>query len=235
MRVESAILARTSYYGTPLRVAASAWVARPVPLVYTTFRLEHAVWGVRPAGYHWVNLLLHAANALLVWRLLRRLAMPGAWLAAALFALHPVQVESVAWVTERKNVLSLFFVLLALLAWVEFIADDLKRSWRFYGLALAAYALALFSKTIACTLPAALLLILWLKQKRIDRARLTQLLPFVALGLGMGLVTMWWERHHIGTAGPDFAIGSLKRILIASHAVWFYAGKLFWPAGLTFS
>jgi tetratricopeptide (TPR) repeat protein len=205
------------------------------PLVYTTFRLEHAVWGVRPAGYHWVNLLLHAANALLVWRLLRRLAVPGAWLAAALFALHPVQVESVAWVTERKNVLSLFFVLLALLAWVEFIKDDPKRSWRFYGLALAAYALALFSKTTACTLPAALFLILWLKQKRIGRDRLTQLLPFVAVGLGMGLVTVWWERHHIGTAGPDFAIGPLKRILIASHAVWFYAGKLFWPAGLTFS
>jgi protein O-mannosyl-transferase len=205
------------------------------PLVYTTFRLEHAVWGVRPAGYHWVNLLLHAANALLVWRLLRRLAVPGAWLAAALFALHPVQVETVAWVTERKNVLSLFFVLLALLAWVEFTDDQIKRPWRFYGLALAAYALALFSKTTACTMPAALLLILWLKQKRIERARIAQLLPFVALGLVMGLVTMWWERHHIGTAGQEFAIGPLKRILIASHAVWFYAGKLLWPADLAFS
>src|SRR5438093_8129503 len=102
------------------------------PLVYTTFRLERAIWGVRPAGYHWVNILLHAGNALLLWQLLQRLRVPGAWLGAALFALHPVQVESVAWVTERKNVLSLIFFLLALLSWTEFLEERPKRRWLFY-------------------------------------------------------------------------------------------------------
>src|SRR5580658_2353882 len=112
------------------------------PLVYTTFRIEHALWGLNPAGYHWVNILLHIANALLVWRLLARLKAQGAWLAAMIFALHPVHVESVAWITERKNVLSVFFFLLALLAWTEFIADDARKKWRFYTLALACCALA---------------------------------------------------------------------------------------------
>ena len=106
------------------------------PLTYTVFRIERSLWGFNPAGFHWVNILLHAANALLVWRLLRQLSVPGAWLAAAIFALHPVQVESVAWVTELKNVLSLFFFLLALLAWVEFVEDRPKPMRRFYGLAL---------------------------------------------------------------------------------------------------
>jgi tetratricopeptide (TPR) repeat protein len=204
------------------------------PLTYTVFRIEHLLWGFNPAGFHWVNILLHAANALLVWRVLRRLSVPGAWLAAAIFALHPVQVESVAWITELKNVLSLFFFLLALLAWVEFVEDRPKPLWRFYGLALMFCALALFSKTTACTLPAALLLILWLKGKPIDRFRLAQMIPFLVLGVGMGLVTVWWERFHQEVAGNFLGLGLLDRLLVASHAVWFYAGKLFWPVNLTF-
>ena len=204
------------------------------PLTYTVFRIEHSFWGFNPAGYHWINILLHAVNALLVWRLLRRLSVPGAWLAAAIFALHPVQVESVAWITELKNVLSLFFFLLALLAWVEFVEDRPKPLWRFYGLALTFYALALFSKTTACTLPAALLLILWLKGKPIDRFRLTQMIPFLVMGVGMGLVTVWWERFHQEVGGNFLGLGLLDRLLVASHAVWFYAGKLFWPVNLTF-
>src|SRR6266513_1987494 len=114
------------------------------PLVYTSFRLEHALWGLDPAGYHWVNIILHAANAILVWRLLRVLDVPGAWLAAALFALHPVQVESVAWITERKNVLMGFFFLLSLLSWNRFVEDESKGMGKQYGLALLFYALALF-------------------------------------------------------------------------------------------
>src|SRR6185436_4043258 len=106
------------------------------PLVYTTFRIERAFWDLNPFGYHCVNLVLHIANALLVWRLLWRLRVPGAWLASAIFAVHPVQVESVAWITERKNVLMGFFFLLTLLAWIAFVDLPAKRRWFFYGLAL---------------------------------------------------------------------------------------------------
>ncbi len=207
------------------------------PLVYTTFRIERAWWGLNPAGYHWVNILLHAANALILWRLLKRLELPSAWLAAALFALHPVQVESVAWITERKNVLCLFFFLLAARAWAEFVDDKrpARPDWKFYGLSLGCYALALLSKTTACTLPVALLLVLWLKRKPISRVRLLQIAPFVAVGLVMGLVTVWWEQHHQGVKTNAFGLGLVERILIASRALWFYASKLIWPVNLTFT
>jgi len=205
-----------------------------VPMVYSTFWLEYAAWGLSAAGYHLVNVLLHAANAMLLWRLLRRLSAPGAWLAAAIFVLHPVQVESVAWISERKNVLSLFFYLLAALSWIEFVEERVKQPRRFYALSLVFYALALLSKATACTLPAALLLLLWLKGKPINRLRLGQILPFIALGIGMGFVAMAWERYHQGTQGETFAVGLLERLLIASRAVWFYAGKLVWPTHLSF-
>jgi tetratricopeptide (TPR) repeat protein len=205
------------------------------PLTYTTFYLERPFWGLNSAGYHWVNLLLHAANALLVWRLLARLRAPGAWLAAAVFALHPVQVESVAWISERKNVLMAFFFLLALLAWLRFLNEKTTRPGLFYFLALLCYALALAAKTTACTLPAALLLILWLEKIPISWRRLAQVAPFLALGAGMGLVTVWWEGSHQGTQGKLFAIPWLERGLIACRALWFYAGKLLWPENLCFS
>ena len=205
------------------------------PLTYTTFYIERSLWGLNPAGYHLVNLLLHGVNALLVWRVLTRLRVPGAWLAGMVFALHPVQVESVAWITERKNVLMGFFFLLTLMAWIKFIETGSKRQRQFYLVALPLYALSLFSKTTACTLPAALILILWLKKMPINRRSLVQIAPFLVLGIGMGVVTVWWERHHQGTQSQPFNIGLMERILIASRSVWFYAGKLLWPTNLAFS
>ena len=203
------------------------------PLTYTTFYVERGLWGLNPAGYHLVNILLHATNALLLWQLLTRLRVPGAWLAVGIFALHPVQVESVAWISERKNVLMGFFFLLTLWAWIKFIDAQCKRPWRFYVLALVFYACSLSAKTTACTLPAALLLILWLGKMPIRWRRLAQVAPFVAMGICAGLVTVWWERHHQGTESRPLVIGPVERVLIASRALWFYAGKLLWPANLT--
>jgi tetratricopeptide (TPR) repeat protein len=205
------------------------------PLVYTTFRVEHTLWGLNPTGYHWINLLLHVANALLVWAVLARLKVPGAWLAGAIFALHPVQVESVAWITERKNVLMGFFFLLTLLAWIAFVAERTKRRWLFYGLALILYLLALSAKTTACTLPAALFLILWLENKPISWKRFLQIIPFLTLGFAMGALAIWWERYHQGTSRAIFTfLSPIERILVASRAVWFYLSKLIWPSKLTF-
>jgi Tfp pilus assembly protein PilF len=203
------------------------------PLVYSTLRLEYALWGLNPMGYHVVNVCLHIVNALLVWRLLQRLAVPGAWLAAAIFALHPVQVETAAWVTELKNTESTLFYLLALFAWMNFCAG--KGKW-FYALAFGLHALALFAKTTACTLPAAMLLVLWLKHEPVNWRRILQALPFLFLGFAMGLVSVWWE-GHLGSYQPKYNLlgGPLDRLLIATRALWFYAGKVFWPANLTFS
>src|SRR5215510_1954935 len=205
------------------------------PFTYSTFRVEHALWGLNTTGYHWVNLLLHLGNALLVWAVLARLKVPGSWLAAAIFALHPVQVESVAWITERKNVLMGFFFLLTLLAWIAFVDERTRRPWIFYCLALISCVLALSAKATACTLPAALFLILWLQKRPITMRRLIQIVPFLVLGVGMGLLAVWWERYHQGTNRDVFTfLSPLERILVASRAVWFYLSKIFWPSNLTF-
>jgi len=204
------------------------------PLVYTAFRMEHALWGFDPLGYHLVNVLIHIINALLVWLVLSKLGIRGAWLAGAIFALHPVNVESVAWITERKNTLSTLFYLLTVLAWLRFASKDAGQWWRYYGLALILYALALFAKTTACTLPATLLIVLWVKGERVDWKRVGQTIPFLAMGVAMGLLSVWWEQNVHGIKGLQFAeLG--QRPLIAGHAVWFYLMKLVLPIKLTFS
>jgi protein O-mannosyl-transferase len=203
------------------------------PLVYTTFRLEHALWGLNPSGYHWVNILLHAVNAVLLWGLLRRLALPGAWFAAAVFALHPVQAESVAWISELKNVQSMFFILLCTWAWLEH--QERRAAARWYSLSLVFFACALFSKTTACTLPAAFLLMDWLRHRPLTWRGVWKIVPYLALGLVMGLVSMWWERNKQGTVGELYTLSFLERLLVATRALWFYLGKLLWPQDLTFN
>jgi len=202
------------------------------PLVYTTLRMEYALWGLKTTGYHVDNILLHILNALLIWFILRKLSVKGAWLAAAIFALHPVHVESVAWITERKNVLSTLFYLLTVLSWMRF--RD-KTDWRFYGLAVLLSALALSAKTTAATIPAALLLVSWLRRERIGWREFALMSPFVALGIGAGLVSIWWEKNKQGTTGEMFDFTVPERILIAGRALWFYLGKLVWPVRLAFS
>ncbi|MBI2823474.1 MAG: tetratricopeptide repeat protein [Planctomycetia bacterium] len=210
------------------------------PLVYTTFWIEYHLWGLAPLGYHAVNVLLHAVNALLVWRLLCRLGVPGAWLAAALFAVHPVHVESVAWVTERKNVLSLALALSSMLCYLRFapwMAIDEGESpgaRRYYYWALALFAVALLSKTAVVTLPAVLLVLCWWKRGAIARRDVVALAPFFALAVAMGLVTVWVESGHVQARGPQWHRGPVERLLIAGRGLWFYAGKLAWPYPVMF-
>ena len=196
------------------------------PLVYTTFWLEHKLWGFAPAGYHIVNVLLHLANTLLVWHLLRRLAVPGAWVVAAVFAVHPLHVESVAWIIERKDVLSGLFYLASVLAWMRFVE---KPSSRWYVWSLVLYAAGLLSKSIVVTLPAALLIYHWWKQGRLASTDLWRLVPFFAIGLVITVGDLSFYRS-VSTASLDYSLA--ERMLIASHALWFYADKLLWPSEL---
>jgi tetratricopeptide (TPR) repeat protein len=202
------------------------------PLLHSAFWLEHQLWGDAPAGYHLVNVLWHATAACLLVALLRRLAVPGALLAGLIFALHPVGVESVAWISEQKNTLSTVFYLAAALAWLRF-ADD-RRPAR-YGIATLWFAAALLTKTVTATLPAALLVIAWWRGGRLSwRGDVLPLLPWLGLGAAAGLGTAWLETVHIGASGGDFALGPVERGLLAGRVVWFYLSKLVWPAGLAF-
>ena len=199
------------------------------PLVYTTFWLEHKLWGFNPAGYHIVNVLLHGANTLLVWHLLRRLAVPGAWVVAAVFAVHPLNVESVAWIIERKDVLSGLFYLAAVLAWTRFVEQPRPQR---YAWALALYAAGLLSKSIAITLPAALLLGHWWKQGRVTSTDLVRLVPFCAVGLAITVGDLSFYRAADAKVLGDLDYSLTERTLIAARALWFYASKLLWPSNL---
>jgi tetratricopeptide (TPR) repeat protein len=204
------------------------------PLVYTTFWVEHHLWGDRPLGYHVDNMLLHAIGAVLLWRLLKRLKIPMPWLAAAIFAVHPINVESVAWITERKNVLSGVFYFLAFGAYLGAI-ESTTLNRRRYAVALVFFLLALFSKTVTATFLAAVLLVLWWRRGKITRKEIVPLLPFFIVGIALGSVTGYLERTHIGAHGVEWSsLTPLDRLLIATRAVWFYAGKLALPIKLTF-
>jgi protein O-mannosyl-transferase len=192
------------------------------PLTFTSWWVERRLWGLDTRPYHLANVALHLLNALLVWALLAEWGFSWAWLAAALFALHPVHAETVAWIMERKNLLSAFF---SLLAW---LAYERKRP----AAALAAFVLALLSKTTACTLPVLMLVARWGRGKKVE---LAPLLPFFAAGAALAGVTVWVEAQRAGTGGLDFMLSPVQRLLIAGRALWFYAAKLAWPQPLCFN
>ena len=203
------------------------------PVTLTACWIEYRLWGEWAPGYHAVNIVCHAANTVLVWRILDRLGVPGAWLAAAAWGVHPVTVTSVAWVAERKNTLSMFFGCLSVLGWLSY-EDSGER--RFYGWSLLAFVLALLAKTSLVTLPLILPVLSWWRRGRVTRVDLVRTIPFLGASFVLGLVTLWYQMSHGSgpSAGPLASIlASLPRGgVLSGRAVGFYLWKDLWPTKL---
>jgi tetratricopeptide (TPR) repeat protein len=211
------------------------------PLSFTFFWTIHHFFGLNPVAYHLVTVLLHGAAAVLLWQVLERLRMRGALLAGVIFALHPVNVMSVAWMTELKNTLSASLALGACWAYLRFaglgvygVKRARRECWGWYALALALFQLAMFAKTAVSFLPVTLFLIVWWQRERVTWRDALALVPMLGISIGMGLLTIYIERHAGGASGSDFTIPFLDRVLISGRSFWFYLGKLVWPDRLTF-
>jgi protein O-mannosyl-transferase len=196
------------------------------PLVHSVLWLENLIWRQSTTGYHLLNIFLHGCGAFLLVRILRRLRVPGAWLAGGIFALHPVMVESVAWIAELKNTLSGVLFLCAGLAYLKF---DCQQERKHYATALACFLLGLLAKSAIIPFPAAMLVVLWWMRGRIAWKRdVVPLLPFFTLSMASGMLTAWVERRFMGAQGPVFSLAFVDRCVIAGRAVWFYLYKLLW-------
>lgn len=217
------------------------------PLTHTSFWMEYQLWRLRAPLYHVVNVLLHAANVVLLWTLLRQLAVPGAWLGAALFAIHPVEVETVAWITERKNTLSAFFGLTFLLAWLRYrfgptavetgpAADARSKpiEVRWLAIAVGLFVASLLCKTVTITLIGVVLVISWWKTGRLSSRDFVGVAPLLCIGLPLALGTAILEKRHVGAVGVEWAMTAADRFVLAGRAIVFYFTKLLWPTPLLF-
>ena len=198
------------------------------PITYSSLWLEWRAWGNDPAGYHVTNVILHMLGSLLVWAVLARLKIPGAWLAGLLFALHPVNVASVAWISERKNVLSLMFYLLTILAWLKF-DDTSSKGW--YAGALGLFLATLLCKTSTVMLPAVLLGLAWWRHRRITGRDLLRTAPLFVMSAVLGVVTIFFQQGVTVTDVPR-PEGALSRLAAAGWCVWFYLYKALVPVNL---
>ena len=201
------------------------------PLLHSAFWLEHGIWGDATLGYHLVNLLLHATASVLVVLILRRLWVPGSWLAGILFAVHPVCVESVAWISEQKNTLSAVFAFGSALVYLR--SGRSGRGWG-YAAASLLFAAAILTKSVTATLPAVVLVLLWWREGRLARRDIARLLPWLLVGAVMGSVTAWVERTYIGANGASFTLSAASRVALAGRIAWFYAKTWAWPRDLLF-
>ncbi len=203
------------------------------PLTFTSYVLQRELVGLDPRTCHAVNIILHALNGVLLFLLLRRIGLPWAFAAAAVFAVHPVCVESVAWITERKNLLAGFFFLLSLLSFAHF---DHGRSRRWYVVSLVAFLLATLSKTHTVMLPGVLLLYLWWRRRPWTVRTFGNLVPFFVVSALLALVTIRFETGHVvgQTGGMEWEQSLLERLANAGRIIWFYAGKVIVPNPLIF-
>lgn len=197
------------------------------PLTYSLYWIQFQLWGLHSLGYHLVNIALHVISSLLLWRVLRRLRIPGAWLAAAIFALHPVNAESVAWVAELKGALALALALVSVLFYLDFERDGGR--WR-YALAVIAFALTALAKGSALTLPLVLLALAWWQRRRIDRRDILRTSPYFVIAAVMSGLEIW-SQHFMDSATVR-GDGIFSRAAIAGCAIWFYLGKAIWPIDL---
>jgi protein O-mannosyl-transferase len=211
------------------------------PVLNSFFWLQYQCFKYTPLGYHSVNLVLHilialllviAVKKLLAGRVSEESASLTAWLSAVLFAIHPVGVETVAWISEQKNTLSTVFYLVALIVFFQF---QKKRSLGLYVSATCLFILAILSKSVTVTLPISILLIsLWRDGYRNIKHDLLALLPWIVVGCTVGLGTAWLETHHVGAQGSAFELNFLERFILAGRIIWFYVAKLLWPSELMF-
>jgi len=220
------------------------------PLVLTTFWIVHKFTGLNPFAYHLLNLLVHAGSAILLWRVLRRLDVRGAWLGAAVWALHPVMTQSVGWITELKNTQSCFFYLLSILFFLESEPlssetndpklDRLKRSSLtsprpgYFGLSLLFFSMAITSKSATVMLPVVLGLCIWWRTRRVRISDLVSLAPFVLISVAAAIWTIWEQKFHSGALGLEFDQTWFQRLAVAGRDFWFYLAKLVWPHPLIF-
>jgi tetratricopeptide (TPR) repeat protein len=199
------------------------------PVTGSLWWLEWRLWGDNARGYHLVNVLLHAVNAVLVWMILSRLKIPGAWLAALVFAVHPVNVATVAWISEQKNTLSMLFYATATLLYLRFDEDG---RWCWYGLSLGAFLLALLSKTALVTLPLVLLGLVWWLHGKIRRRDCLLSVPFFILSLVLGLITVWFQSNRVAQGQAIQTGGFLSHLVTAGWVPWFYLYKALLPYDL---
>jgi Flp pilus assembly protein TadD len=200
------------------------------PLTGSFWWIQWRLWGDNATGYHAVNVLLHAVNVVAIWILLRRLTIPGAWWIALVFAIHPVNVATVAWISEQRNTLSMFFSLVAILLYLKF---DEESFWRWLGFSLAAFLLALLAKSAVVMLPVVLFGCLWWQHGRVRRKDVLFISPFFVLSLALGVATIWFQYHRVLNGGTRQADGFLSRLVTAGCAPWFYLYKALLPFDLS--